>query len=1007
MPSPAQDFAGLSFSGSCTGGQCGSGYPPDPNGDVGPNNYVQAVNTSIGIFGKTGAQEAAFTFDSLWSGANTGTACDTSNQGDPVVLYDPLADRFIFMDFAWTDLTTGPYYFCFAVAQTSDPTGSYWLYAIRGDDATHPWLPDYPKGGVWPDGLYFSANMFCMQATGCTGGQGSFQEVRVWAFDRQEMEAGATLQSVVGDTGSTAYFTLLPGNLRGTPPPAGTPDYFVSEDEAGFFFDVFALHPVYGGAGSTFTGPTRVAQDAYTTPNGAIVPQPGTTTELDTIGDRLMMQNQYRDIGGTESLWVAHTVQAAASPTTTGVQWAQIDVTGGAIGTTPVQQQEYFPDTTLYRWLPSLAVDRDGNMAVGYSVSSASTYPSIRYAGRFATDPLNTLPQGETTLIAGGGSQSLTCGGNPCDRWGDYSAMTVDPVDDCTFWYTNEYYTATGGDWQTRIGSFRFPSCGAPVVTANPTDQVVTAGQTVTFTAAASGSPAPTVQWQVRADGGGTFANIPGQTSTTLTFTATASENGNQYRAVFTNTAGSAATTAATLTVDAPPAVTINPASQTVTAGDPVSFTAAASGSPPPAVQWQVSADTGLTFANIPGATGPTLTFTTAASENGNQYRAVFSNAAGTATTAVATLTVDFPPAVTTQPTNQTVTAGQAATFNAAAGGNPAPTVQWQVSVDGGATFAAINGATSTTLTFTATTGQNGDQYRAVFTNAIGLAMSNTATLTVVVPPPVWTPWASQGGILTDSPAAASLGSRVYVFAKGSDSALYVKSGDAAGNFTGWRSLGGVLTAAPAAASFNGRLYAFAKGTDNALYVTSSADGVNWTGWSSQGGILLAPPAAASATGRLFVFAMGPDKALYVKSTADGVNWTNWQSLGGILTAAPAAVGFQGRVYAFAKGSDNALYVKSSADGVNWTDWSDLGGILVAAPAAATSGDGTTLYTFASGTGGFAYERHSPDGATWTQWQSLGGAVVGPPAAASIANGPLFVFVRWTDNALWERRLTP
>ncbi|HEX5502997.1 MAG TPA: hypothetical protein VFW96_10265, partial [Thermomicrobiales bacterium] len=272
----------------------------------------------------------------------------------------------------------------------------------------------------------------------------------------------------------------------------------------------------------------------------------------------------------------------------------------------------------------------------------------------------------------------------------------------------------------------------------------------------------------------------------------------------------------------------------------------------------------------------------------------------------------------------------------------------------------------------------------------------------IIDPPPPWTPWASQGGILTDSPAAAGFNGRAYVFAKGSDNALYVNSSDTAGQFTTWRSLGGILTAAPAAASFNGRLYAFAKGSDNALYVTSSADGVSWSTWGSQGGILLAPPAAASANGRLYVFAMGTDKALYVKSTADGINWTPWASLGGVLTAAPAAAGFNGQIFAFAKGTDNALYVRSSVDGVNWVPWQSLGGVLVAAPAAAVSGNGGTLYTFASGTGGFAYERHMAAGGAWTQWVSLGGRVVGPPAAASIPNGPLFVFVRWTDNALWD-----
>jgi hypothetical protein len=136
----------------------GAGHPPDTNGDVGVDYYMEAVNTSIGIYTKTtGAKATAFTFNSFWSGAGTGTACDTSNQGDPIALYDTIGQRWIFMDFAWTNIQDGPYFFCFGVSQTSNPLGSYYRYAIRADDASHPWLPDYPKGGVWPDGLYFSA----------------------------------------------------------------------------------------------------------------------------------------------------------------------------------------------------------------------------------------------------------------------------------------------------------------------------------------------------------------------------------------------------------------------------------------------------------------------------------------------------------------------------------------------------------------------------------------------------------------------------------------------------------------------------------------------------------------------------------------------------------------------------------------------------------------------------------------------------------------------------------
>jgi len=181
------------------------------------------------------------------------------------------------------------------------------------------------------------------------------------------------------------------------------------------------------------------------------VPQQGGEA-VDALGDRLMMQLQYRNIGGVESLWANHTVadsRAVGHPT--GIRWYEIR---NPNGTPSVYQWSTFQPDTNYRWMGSLAVDRQGNMALGYSVSSASMYPAIRYTGRLSTDSLGQLPQGEITLIAGTGSQS---GGH--NRWGDYIAMTVDPVDDCTFWYTNQYYATTGNNWQTRIGSFKFSSC--------------------------------------------------------------------------------------------------------------------------------------------------------------------------------------------------------------------------------------------------------------------------------------------------------------------------------------------------------------------------------------------------------------------------------------------------------------------------------------------------------------------------------------------------------------------
>src|SRR5208282_648706 len=271
------------------------------------------------------------------------------------------------------------------------------------------------------------------------------------------------------------------------------------------------------------------------------------------------------------------------------------------------------------------------------------------------------------------------------------------------------------------------PANSAPTVTTNPVNQTVAAGSSVSFTAAASGTPTPTVQWQVSTNGGAAFSNVSGATSATYTFTAAAGQNGNEFRAVFTNSVGTATTTAAKLTVNVAPVITTNPSSQAVSAGSTASFTAAASGTPAPTVQWQVSTDGGTTFNNVSGATSATYSFTATAGQNGNKFRAVFTNSLGTATTTAATLTVNVAPTITTNPSSEAVNAGNPASFTAAASGTPAPTLQWQVSTDGGATFSNVSGATSATYGFTAAAVQNANEFRAVFTNSAGTATTTAA----------------------------------------------------------------------------------------------------------------------------------------------------------------------------------------------------------------------------------------------------------------------------------------
>ena len=527
MPSPIQTFAGLNSSDTCTGGQCGAGWPPDPNGDVGPNHYIEAVNDAVAIYSKTGTLLASFTEDDLWSGQ--GSLCDGNSQGDPIVVYDWLADRFVLSWFAFTgNGTTPPFYQCIAASKTSDPVaGGWWLYPVRMDPGTPGSPPvgdfnDYAKLGLWHDCVYLAANEFTPT--------NAYDGVAFASLSRADLYSGAPLTFSLGwlPPASNA-FTMIPSNNQGKGANAaqpGTPNYFVSESGSAFEFEVrtFTAGPNCG-AGGTLSAPTNVSQAQYSFADlGNEVPQPRPPNatkvpKLDSSDDRLMQKVQYRKIGGTESLWVTHDVDpctdvACATHGPTAMQWAQIDVTGGTIVTTPVQQQIYTPDSTLYRWMGSLAVDSQGNMALGYSTSNATApnYPSIAYSGRLATDPLNTLPQAEVQLVAGGGSQRNNCGGSPCTRWGDYSSMSVDPADDCTFWYVNQYYSSqtngNSGNWQTRIGSFKFPSCaGLPPTTTtlgsslNPS----TSGASVHLTATVSGTAAPTGTVDFR-DGGSSIA---------------------------------------------------------------------------------------------------------------------------------------------------------------------------------------------------------------------------------------------------------------------------------------------------------------------------------------------------------------------------------------------------------------------------------------------------------------------------------------------------------------------
>jgi len=467
-PSPSVNFPGLDFA------TWGSGHPPDPVGDVGPNHYIQAVNASAGIYSKSGGTLlAAFNFNALMAQGHFGNLCDTNNFGDPIILYDTFEDRWILTDFAFQlngsgDVLNPPGAFqCFAVSKTGDPiSGGYNFYSLHLTDLVH----DYPKFGIWPDGIYMSANMFGFPATG------TFQGTRVWALNKAQMYAGAPAIQVVQFSPPANEVTLLPSNARlqaGTP-PAGSPNYFSTVGNFTNAVSTYRFHVDWNRISlSTFDGPfVTIAPASWTTAPSNVPAKNGENN--DALATWPMMQNQYTNLGSVESLWLTHTVANPTVPGVAAVRYYQTNVTSGSIAANTTQAVTHAPDA-VNRYIPSLAVDRAGNMALGYSASTSTLFPAIRYAGRLATDPLNTLPQTETSLIEGTGSQT---GGSK--RWGDYSAMSLDP-DGCTFWYTNEYFATTGNNWQTRIGSFNYgsPSC-LPVMTGTVSG---------TVTATAGGAP--------------------------------------------------------------------------------------------------------------------------------------------------------------------------------------------------------------------------------------------------------------------------------------------------------------------------------------------------------------------------------------------------------------------------------------------------------------------------------------------------------------------------------------
>ncbi len=438
---PDLNFEGIPYTGAT---------PPDTVGDVGPDHYIQMVNDGFGgsafaIYDKSGAVLVGPTgLDTLWSG---GGPC-RFGLGDPIVLHDGLADRWLMSEFSSSGSRL-----CVYISRTPDPvSGGWFLYAFNV-----PRFPDYPKYAVWPDAYYVSSNE---------------SGPAVYALDRNRMLNGlpATFQRFAAPRLSGFPFqALIPSDLDGaTPPPAGSPNYFMRhrDDEVHNplgsnpsldFLEIWEFRVDFATpANSTFSGPTNIAvaefdSDLCGLSSFSCFPQPGTATRLDPLREVVMWRLQYRNFGGREVL-VGNLVTDVDGTDHGGIRWFELEKSGAGAWAL-AQEGTHAPDQDN-RWMGSVAMNGDGDMALGYSVSSASQFPSIRYAGRLAGDPAGLLPQGEFSVLEGSFSQSGST------RWGDYSAMSVDPADDCTFWYTTEYVATPSGNWGTRIATFRFPSCG-------------------------------------------------------------------------------------------------------------------------------------------------------------------------------------------------------------------------------------------------------------------------------------------------------------------------------------------------------------------------------------------------------------------------------------------------------------------------------------------------------------------------------------------------------------------
>ncbi len=444
-------------------GQTSPYYPSDANGAVGPNHYMQTINCVYAIYNKSGALVAGpSNLNTLFSGV-TGA---TYNDGDPVVLYDEMADRWVVCEFS---ISGSNDYMLMAVSQTNDPTGSWYRYSFDVAD-----MPDYEKMAVWPDGYYMGMN--------------NSSKKDIYVFQRSQMLVGGTAQFVGFDnpnrpTTIDGFMCVPPIDNDGTAAPTGMPGMFITinDDAIGGGSDQLWLYKLTVNwttpSSSTFARTQQIGVPAFDSNFGANwdnIKQPGTTRELDAIPQVVMNAPQYRNFGTYHTIVCCHTVDVDNTDHA-GVRWYELRSTDGSTWSLR-QSGTYAPDAHS-RWMASIRLNSQNEIGLGYSISSTTVYPGIRYTGQSSTAyaaGAGVMDLAEQTVVTATTSQTAY------NRWGDYSGMSVDPTDSKTFWFTTQY----GGSRQTNICSFQVAAAPATpdLIVQNPatTPTSVNDGSTTT-----------------------------------------------------------------------------------------------------------------------------------------------------------------------------------------------------------------------------------------------------------------------------------------------------------------------------------------------------------------------------------------------------------------------------------------------------------------------------------------------------------------------------------------------